>query len=638
MCVVIRTGSETLITFHLGMSTDRHDLGWPRSTFAATPPPPRRIQKRAQLFIFLLLLILPSGAFAQGACPAGLPVSGNHCYFIAANGSDSNSGTSESSPWLHASGMPNCSGVCAKVTPSPGQGFILRGGDTWHFGNSSPSSGVATGGGWNINQQWGTDSSCIYEGTQSGCIYYGVDPTWYNPANCSSWCRPILTGDNPTSTSAVSSCAHQVGGSFWGNNTMIQLGVATILDNFELTGMCMQDTSVSPGGQDIYIAYGGTGMAGSGMGFMTNLYIHGWTSTTAARTAAAAGTLIGGGYNGLETIDHVVIDGSDSLPDSWEWGTYPSFYHMRDSIVRYTSNGVGQWCHDIHDNIFEYIVWIVGGGHTNILECNNDSSGNAVNQPQNTPNVVYNNIVRHSNSNVMLWFCPNTIPEYWFNNLIYDSEGEGWSIAGPPAYSDCPNSGHQYMFNNTFVDGNSGGWLQPCFLNNLSTGGQYLTVYNEHLINTSFDSGSKPCTGVSSATNVSMTEATATAQGYTTGSRGTYLSNTCASEPFAPCTPTASSNSTVAAGSNEQAYCTQLGSYASEAAIGTDAAKACRYSTTDGCLYDTVSHSMICNGSSPSPVLRPTAIAWDSGAYQFSGISAPTAPSAPTNLRITASH
>ena len=136
------------------------------------------------------------------------------------------------------------------------------------------------------------------------------------------------------------------------------------------------------------------------MTFMTNIYAHGWTATTTAGTGTKAQpcAIIGGGFNGLQTIDHVVIDGSDSCPGSCAWGIYPSFYHFKNSIIRYTNQGVGQWCHDIHDNIFEYMYEHnpSAGSHSKCLECNNDSTGNALHQPQNTPNVFYNNVFRHT--------------------------------------------------------------------------------------------------------------------------------------------------------------------------------------------------------------------------------------------------
>src|ERR1700683_21618 len=85
----------------------------------------------------ILVIATPTHSFAAGggACPTGSnyldltnPQNGggqgfvtlaslgvNSCYYIAANGSDSNNGTSETSPWQHAPGMPACSATCASA-------------------------------------------------------------------------------------------------------------------------------------------------------------------------------------------------------------------------------------------------------------------------------------------------------------------------------------------------------------------------------------------------------------------------------------------------------------------------------------------------------------------------------------------
>ncbi len=571
---------------------------------------------------FIVFLLSGGAAFAAGTCPSGLPVTGANCYFIAANGSDTNSGTSESSPWMHAPGMPQCSGTCVGVTPSPGQGFIFRGGDTWHFGNSGAVP--YTGGTWNMNNWWGTQTSCTYEGATSGCIYWGVDQSWYTG---SSWKRPILTGDNPTSTSLVASCASQVSG----GNDFIHAGVAQYIDNFEMTGLCTKDATDDSGGA--YISYGGTGIAGQGMLIEANLYFHGWTATTgSAANNSLSCVVLGGGYNGLQSLVSIVVDGSDSLASACAWGTFPSFYHMKDSIIRYTTQGVGQWCHDIHDNIFEHFYNPYVTTHGNILECNNDSTGDAPNQPANTPNVFYNNIIRHDDpgfgagGQVHLWFCPETVPEYWFNNLMYDVANENyWDIAGPPIYG-CTNSGGQFMFNNTLVDGN-----QPCNLGPNSTGGKYLTVYNELLINSPYDSSGTGCTGgPASTTNALMSDATAVSQGFFVSSGGSLGGYTCANEATTPCAATLPTDIGVGAGANHQNYCTQLASYTSEYAISTEAANACRYGTTDGCAYVVSTHSMNCPAQ--VPIARPTAAAWDAGAYQFP-TSQTQAPQAASNAQ-----
>lgn len=582
--------------------------------------------------------LISSFTMSSGNCPAGIPITGNHCFFISAAGSDANTGTDISHPWAHAPGMPNCSANCAALGSGSGTlGFIFRGGDTWHFGTATAPS---TGGTWDIFNWFiytythDISSVCKFEGTQTGCVYFGVDPTWFTGA---SWTRPIMTGDNPTSTSLVGSCSRQISGtpSPLNNNNMVSMASGSILDNLEFTGLCSQDSNVTSGTQDTYIAYVGTSTGNGADAFLTNVYIHGWTATT---TAGHGGnnqpcTLIGGGANGKQTFDHIVVDGQDSNPGSCAWGTFPGFNHFRDSIVRYTNQGVGQSCHDIHDNIFEHMYNhnAVAGSHTNVLECNDDA-----NPP--TANVFYNNILRHDDpglvgsGQVHFWFCPESAPEYWFNNLIYDvtpEGGNGWAYAGPPVYA-CTNTGGQFMFNNTFVD-----FLIPCKPSTDSNGGRYLTVLNNHLINTGYyDSTSAPnaCTGgPASATNVVQTNAQATSQGYTTGTSGTVGNgNNCANDSTTPCSPTASGNITVGAGANHQDYCTALAAFTSETAIGVDAANACKYGTTDGCTYNLTTHAMSCPAQ--VAVLRPVSGAWNSGAYEFSG----SVLNPPTGLTVTA--
>lgn len=577
--------------------------------------------KMLRFAIFSVLILTAGKAFASGGtCPVNSPIQGSNCYFVAANGSDSNNGTSESTPWLHAPGMPSCTANCAAVTPAAGMGFIFRGGDTWHFGNSGASP--YTGGEWSMNNWWGTDASCQYEGTHTGCIYWGVDQAWYSG---SSWARPILNADNPLSTSTVSSCAYQVAPS--SQNIIIWAGVDDYIDNFEMTGFCSSRNPASGGpSTDEYIMYGGSGVSGSGMLLLANIYFHGWTITSTAgqSNSTIPCTIIGGGNNGLQSMWNIVVDGSDSDAKTCSWGTFPSFYHFKNSIIRYATQGVGQWCHDIHDNIFEYMDGPIWPTHANVLECNADADGAAVNQPAGTPNVIYNNIFRHDDptvsSNPDLWVCPNSTPEYWFNNLMYDLAGEGWSIAGPAGYSGCPNSGHQYMFNNTLVD-----MTQPCSLNTLNNGtnGQFLTVMNEHLINSSFDTLVSPgCTGRTSATNIAMSLSTAVSQGYLLSGGGTAQANTCANEGSTPCAPTIASNSTTTTGANQQAYCTTLASYKSEPAISFEAANACMSGISGGCSYNTATHAMNC--PTRGAIKRPATAAWDSGAYQLNGLQAPT--------------
>ena len=593
---------------------------------------------RHLLEVAALMVFCCSFAHAQGACPAGAPVTGNHCYFIAANGADTNNGTSESTPWLHAPGMPNCSGTCATVqtsfggygTNKAGVGLIFRGGDTWHFGNSALSPYV--GGTW--TPQWdGTGSTCQYEGTQTGCFYVGVDTAWYNSSVCTSgWCRPIMNGDNPLSTSTVSSCKFQTGS----NDELLNISTSPYQywDSFEFTGLCIA-SNTSTG--NAYVVNNGFDQPPKTpmLTIINNFYMHGWTATTATASGNSIGcTVFEGGT--LQAWIKVVVDGSDSLAGACSIGTFPSLAHLKDSIFRYTTQLVSNWCHDEHDNIWEYIYGPYVPTHGNAFECNQDATGNAQGQPQNTPNVYYNNIMRHfdpsmgNQGQVDLWFCPTTIPEYWFNNFNYDLNpnvhGGSWDIAGPPTYS-CLTAGSgsgpaQYMFNNVLVDTN-----QPCNLGPNTGGSIYLTIANEHLINSPLDGGGNPnCNGYNSSTNVQMSDATATSQGYTTGSPGNSSANTCANDSTKPCSPTSATSSTVGAGMNEQSYCTALASYTSEPAISTDAANACMYGTTDACSYNSTTHTMVCPAQ--GAVARLTK--WDVGGYQYNTQN--QLPNPPTGL------
>jgi hypothetical protein len=575
------------------------------------------------LFLLLLLLLLPGLARAGGACPTGVnylnPASEalvtlsslgiTSCYYISSAGADSNSGTSESSTWAHAPGMPNCSSNCATVynggNVAGGLGFIFRGGDTWHFGNNAASP--YTGGTWS---HWigGTSANCVYGGTMTGCLYFGVDQSWYSGG---AWSRPILTGDNPLSTSRVASCPYRISS----GNQMIVMGPAAIMDNFELVGLCSSD--VNPGlAFDTYLVMN----AQQPTYWLLNLYIHGWTVTT---TAGGGGTLacvaIGGGAGDLAVIDYTVVDGADSKPSVCAWGTFPSMFHMKHNIFRYVTQGVGQDCHDIHDNIFEYFDNPDVPTHGNIMECNYDYTNGGGIYPV-TANVFYNNVVRHAttafsqNGQVVLWFCPTSVPEYWFNNLVYDvGNSNYWDVAGPPIYS-CSNTGGQRMFNNTLVDG-----TQPCKNSNTTTGGQYVFVYNEHLINTPFGGGAgTDCNGHADVSNIAMTDAVSTTQGYTgSGVRVNTqnASTTCANE-ITPCAPTISTNGTIGKGINEQPYCAVLGTYTAEYAISTEARNACLKGTTDACTYNTTKHTMQCPAQ---PAQTRSSAQWNSGAYEFGG-------------------
>ena len=603
------------------------------------------------IVLFLLLaffLSTPSTASAAtvsagGACPSGASylntstntlvslasLGVNQCYYIAANGSDNNSGTTEASPWLHAPQMPACSANCATVQNQSGgipagTGLILRGGDTWHFGNSSNSP--YTGGTWNFNV------SPYPMGTSSNPIYVGVDPTWYSG---SSWARPILTGDNPTCDSGnagnggcnsgtmtctasncpgeyyVNSCSYQISSS---NNMLDISGLQYYtIDNLEMTGLCENHT-ISGGGQEVqgddtYLRYGSLRAPST----FQNLYIHGWTHTQFAganggpncttgvvcfNIFAFQGSVINGSIG--ETLAYDVVDGEDADPIGGGV-CYGGMYDVAYSAFRYTSQCIGA-THSFHDNLYEYFY---ENGHSNMFEEVNGLSGT---------NAIYNNVFRHvengcsSGCGVGLWFYPPAgTTDYFFNNLYYDEGSiELWIIG-----QNNQNAGTAVMFNNTVEFSSSGAQITGSATHNSVT----LKSINNHFItdNSNGPIQTSTFTSATETTDLKMNHSTATTDGYASSQNYAY-------------SPTSASSPTVGAGTNENgsngAFCSALTS-----AGLSDAANVCQSDTRYACSYDSANHAVTCPSRTPNA--RP-ATAWAVGAYEFNTQDPPPAP--PTGL------
>jgi len=556
------------------------------------------------------------------------------CYFVAANGSDANNGTSESTPWLHAPFMPNCSNNCATVTSQnaslwPGIGIVFRGGDTWHFG---ASTSPAAGGTW----EWNTGTTPV--GTSSHPIYLGIDPGWYSGG---SWSRPILTADNPlcnsstvgtlpggatcTSTSNtgclstgasyynqpcfyVSSCGYQIGSA--NNFVDTTSGAYFIFDNFEMTGLC-QSSLNQPSHHDNFFSYG----SAQGPLYFQNLYVHGTTHRQfqAVNSANCTGIVcfniyvFDGGVTGTavgETIQKNVLDFSDSDPSGQGVQFGGGGYNYAYNVIRYTSNLIPGNFHLFHDNLYEYFF---ENGHANMLETFNDVAGT---------NAVYNNVFRHietyvtSGGGVGFWLLPRAgTTDYVFNNLMHDVGRFEYFNVG----SGGQTNGTYTVFNNTFQTNVS----QYIFGCGNSTTTFTLLDTNNHFI----DDGSQyssPCYFTTTTSALLMSNATATSDGYTSLQASAY-------------SPTASSSPTVGAGTNEgtqnAAYCSALTTAAGSDSTLSDAASACSHNTRYACGYVTSTHSVSCGGPLPAVVARPASAKWDIGAYQMPA----SAPASPTN-------
>ena len=531
-------------------------------------------------------------------------VTGSPC-----NASDSNAGTSKTATWLHSPGMKNCSANCASHTITPGDAYIFRGGDTWHFGNSSatPYAGVVTNCAINNTFSGGLCLAGINKNASSGpYIYYGVDQTWFSGG---SYTRPIFTADNPLTPNPgvfgdyVGSCLYQVGTQnvlVWTETTKyIQL------DGFELTGLCQQ-TANAPGDVDTYID-----TKSDANNIYSNLYIHGWThlrfsasgspctgmcfNLTAFRGATS------GGIGTLFTRD--VVDGSDSDPSGLQF-MFATGYSVIQNVFRYTAQGLPGPLHDWHENLLEH--WYCPGdnnAHPNFIESEGDATGT---------NAVYNNVLRNIatdsgscpiGSMVGLWFLPPVgSTTYEFNNVLYNTPSTN-ILEYINISNHSNNTGTQIYFNNTLEDSQTSTMFGACF----GATNPYTAANNHYIYDQANPYDSSCSSQQTTITNKLMTHSSATSNGYTAGQTYAY-------------SPTSSGSPTVGFGTNFfGTYCATLTS-SGPPGSGT----ACGFDTTYGVGYNATTHSVIYPVR--TAVGRPVSAAWDVGAYQYSGGSSSPAP------------
>jgi hypothetical protein len=563
------------------------------------------------VLLAMMLMCAPFLAHAQGGtCPSGAnyinPANGGvagslvalstsglgvtNCFYISAAGLDTNNGTSESTPWLHAPGMPNCANVCASVTPAAGEGFIFRGGDTWHYNKGTP----LVGGQWTWTQS----------GTSSNYIYIGVDPNWFNG---NSWARPILTNDNPvTAGGIVPSCTYPMG-------NFVDVTFSGVLyaqfDNFEFTGMCWDDAPNNSNAH-AYLSHSGQGPSyATSYRVISNNYFHGWTHVAFTPATCAGNTGVCNNVEAIRGDTHLeagtqiifnVIDNSDGDPLAVS-GIDSDGYIVAYNVMRYFGGTqILDNCHSIHDNLFEHINNDQSNStHSDMWFCNGEAPSD---------NYFYNNLIRYIGTDynqdlsAMLWFNPiGGYTDYVFNNVSHDLN----CTANCMNFHTPSSAATMYIYNNTMQSKvNNIIWANTVTPN--------LTIHdlNNHYITnngttcaavysyTAFVNGGGACSG-----DVFQTISAANKQGYTSAN---------------DFTPTAASTATLKKGLNLTSLISTFGS-----AFGS--------STTNGCTYVVSNHTVSCPGVTAN--IRPLIALWDAGAY-MSGASA-TLPAAPRNLAAT---
>lgn len=428
-------------------------------------------------------------------------------YFISyATGSDSNNGTSKSTPWKR---HPYMAGFTGSYSHSAGDIFTFKMGDSWPI--ACFCMVIQAGG------------------TSSNPDQYTFDPTWgTNPGNTGNAGQTIGAYQFTAGGSVIS------GGNGY-NDFIYNNGNNYITFNgIEFTGM----TWTGSGG-----AFGNVVMVNlfqSSYNIISNCYFHGWTHSGA--TSDALTCVQGNGnspYNVGCRVTGCVFNGVNSggagVSDS---GAATFAIPLSDNnIIQNMTNGLLTNANAvIHDNIIGFINQSFdASNHENCIEPIDMIPGGT------STVYIYNNVC-HDSTAVMI-LCQGAAPnngaeiDYVWNNVLY----VGASASPPiPLQFDSISTNmancQAHAWNNTIVGG-SGNCIRTISRGNGNFG--VLDFRNNHLIT---DSGTPINLGVTGTSltetdNIAMSNATATTQGYTSG------------ETFA-FAPTSSSIGTIGTGAN----------------------------------------------------------------------------------------
>jgi hypothetical protein len=431
-------------------------------------------------------------------------------YYIAANGSDSNNGTSEASAWQHAPGMPACSNTCAGVTPQPGDIFIFRGGDAWHRSNTSAtdnSANVYTGGEWDWT--WSGNSlgtNCNYPTTVSTCITLEGDGVWYNSSVCgASYCRPQLEMDNPLWVNAganqdstrpgfVTACTYNdQPSSSNGTSFGVVTGAGVLLQNFNIWGFCISgfNSGTSCTGSEIKMS-----ISGNAYNFFVNNWLHGWSESYNPQSDGGAAfdecSMLGGTSSPPAGGTHNVVafssfDGSDAGPCQAPWEgsisvsgssitvtsgpSLPTGY--TGFIVMNFGNAAGDFGNDHYKIIITSATTATAQGVTPPQGANNANINFCTGGP-----IRYGDCWNYSHNEFRylaiggLCYSDTVIANNTFENIYesFDPASHSQVYENPSPPNDCTPS-NVYIYNNLIRNTNTGETFE------LSTCGGYSTYF-----------------------------------------------------------------------------------------------------------------------------------------------------------------
>jgi hypothetical protein len=385
---------------------------------------------------------------------ANLPAaaqSGRTFYIDYSSGSNSNNGTSKSSPWKTHPYM-NHSGSCdggnaPSYSHQAGDRFIFKGGVTW------PAACFTL-----VVQQGGTSSAQDY---------YGVDQSWYNG---SGWTRPLFnmaytgTSDGPVIEAGNSTGASSCNSSSCGSQYIT-------FDNLEIAHQLVTFSS-------------GDGLATCGLAFsssasgalneatriaLENSFIHDWASNENFTNGGYWGGALNyclGGVSGASIVDHTEISdaagyayiGATKYTEPFGGGC-TACGEVRFSKIHDGWFGNQYRFYTDHDNEY-YDIYeddlatapSTGNQHTHTIF---HEQGIGYGGPYHA---IYNDLI-HDIDNIKGWCCGINIAGYYptpvYNNVIYNvGYGGGLIRLSTPCNADhssnCDSSSLVgYILNNT---------------------------------------------------------------------------------------------------------------------------------------------------------------------------------------------
>ena len=440
----------------------------------------------------LLMLVGPPVVFAAGGT-----------YYIANGGSDSNNGTSKSTPWAHAPCMSNFTG---SYSHSNGDHFIFKGGNTWTHSGSGvclPSTG----------------------GTSGNPDYYGVDLTWYTGG---SFTQPIFDDqltDGDQGVFKVSSLSY------------------ITFDNLEIKNIY---SSVNSYNYALIYAYNATNIT------VTNCYLHAWKSGASSDMTQHGGFFTSGADADI-TIAYTTITDTE-YPDNGVaiQGADGNFH---DLIIHDMPSGIT----GVSGNLYNITIYNIDtpvksrdpNDHTNVLYYISDS---------NATNYIYNWNVHDTEAGEGMYIEPcfggNSGSTTYVFNVVYTDEdydqGGGGLISPDTEGGTGGTCGVVGLWNNTLETASTN-----CIriANQSSTPFSVVYIQNNQCIQDGngflIDAGTVNTLHMDH--NTVMTHAVAVSQGFMhSGSPDTCVIVTNVSS----CGETSVTNTTVAVGLNLTSNCT----------------------------------------------------------------------------------